>query len=79
MELWSASPRQIALSCGEVAEPIYKRFIDTCGSYHYLRREQFENYVIVFILFLKLIKLLMYSELTNILFISNNNYLQNFS
>ncbi len=62
MELWSTSPRQIALSCGEAAEPIHRRFIDTCGSYHYLRKEQFENYIIVFILFSKGIKLLMYSQ-----------------
>ncbi len=56
MELWSVSPRQIALSCGEVAEAIHRRFIDTCGSYHYLRKEQFKNYVLVFVLFSKLIK-----------------------
>ena len=35
--------REIALSHGEVAEPIHRRFIDTCDSYHYLRA----NYVIL--------------------------------
>ena len=39
----NASPRQIALSCGEACEPIYRRFVDTCGSFHYYDREQYDT------------------------------------
>ena len=44
----NAGPRAIANSCGESAEPIFRRLIDTCGSYHFHmkgQREKLENYV----------------------------------
>ena len=39
----NASPREIALSTGEAADPIYRRLTDTCGSYHLKSRKQLDD------------------------------------
>ena len=39
----NASARQIALSTGEAAEPIYRRLTDTCGSYRLEDMEQLDD------------------------------------